>query len=332
MTLLSTNPPIMSILIHSTMVGSQQTNPRDIQDLNKLKPHHLLIWPLHWWQLSLPISFPSHQPLPSILLLQPHYVNQNLQSCLHSWNWSLKTACWPISPIPSWSAELHACLADFSKTEDVDLLHSEVALAVLDLTPGIISDVPVPCLIEVTGALEGHLWKLQAFFQSWTTHLADKKLLVQWSYKNFIYSSLASLSHIYYFASFTLHWLSTIHHFNFYLQVAIINNPTLCIFNHDCKGCLLNELWPYFRLDSLSLMLFEPGFDWQKGLFNGIEIQRVRWEVDQFGIFACQVSWQLHILRTEHTALHLNDLVDCFIMMYSTIVQDYYTLWTWKRC
>ena len=83
----------------------------------------------------------------------------------------------PISPIPSRSAELHACLADFAKTEDVDLLHSEAALAALDLTPRIIPDVPVPRLIEVTGALEGHLWKLQAFCRSWTTRLAEKKLL-----------------------------------------------------------------------------------------------------------------------------------------------------------
>ena len=83
----------------------------------------------------------------------------------------------PISPIPSRSAELHACLADFAATEDVDLLHSETVLAALDLTPGIIPDVPVPRLIEVTGALEGHLWKLQAFCRSWTARLVEKKLL-----------------------------------------------------------------------------------------------------------------------------------------------------------
>ncbi|EDR06779.1 uncharacterized protein LACBIDRAFT_328512 [Laccaria bicolor S238N-H82] len=83
----------------------------------------------------------------------------------------------PVSPIPSRSAELHTCLADFLKTEDVNLLHSEAVLAALNLTPGIIPDVPVPHLIEVTGAHEGHLWKLQAFCQSWNTHLAEKKLL-----------------------------------------------------------------------------------------------------------------------------------------------------------
>ena len=32
------------------------------------------------------------------------------------------------------------------------------------------------------------------------------------------------------------------------------------------------------------------------------------------------------------TALSLNDLADRFIVMDRTIVQDYYTPWTWKGC
>jgi len=64
---------------------------------------------------------------------------------------------------------------DFLRIKDIDLTACEAALATLDLTPDIIHEVPVPRLCEVTGAVEGQLWKFQSFCREWTERLDEKK-------------------------------------------------------------------------------------------------------------------------------------------------------------
>jgi hypothetical protein len=81
----------------------------------------------------------------------------------------------PLSPIPSPTSRLHACLTDFAHVKGIDLLSSESALAKLDLTPDIVPIVPVTRLCEVTSAVEGQIWKLQAFCREWSDRLEEKK-------------------------------------------------------------------------------------------------------------------------------------------------------------
>jgi hypothetical protein len=83
----------------------------------------------------------------------------------------------PVSPIPSPSSELHACLIDFARVKDINLLLSESVLMERGLTPDIIPKVPVPHLCDITGAVEGHIWKFQSFCCDWVEHLAEKKRL-----------------------------------------------------------------------------------------------------------------------------------------------------------
>jgi hypothetical protein len=71
--------------------------------------------------------------------------------------------------------ELHACLADFKRFKSIDLTSHENALAALELTPDILSDVPVARLGEVTGVVEGKLWKLQAFCKEWSKRQEVKR-------------------------------------------------------------------------------------------------------------------------------------------------------------
>ncbi|KAJ7778022.1 hypothetical protein DFH07DRAFT_766239 [Mycena maculata] len=80
-----------------------------------------------------------------------------------------------LSPIPTRSSELHACLDDFLRLKGINLLEAESALAQLSLTPDIIAGVPVPRLCEITSAVEGHLWGLQAFCREWSSRLEEKK-------------------------------------------------------------------------------------------------------------------------------------------------------------
>ncbi|KAJ7635761.1 hypothetical protein DFH06DRAFT_1302968 [Mycena polygramma] len=80
-----------------------------------------------------------------------------------------------MSPVAEPGAELHVCLADFLKHKQIDLLDIEPALAALDLTPDIISEVPMARLREVTGVVEGRLWKFKIFCRDWTERLEDKR-------------------------------------------------------------------------------------------------------------------------------------------------------------
>jgi len=45
----------------------------------------------------------------------------------------------------------------------------------LELTPDIISKVPVARLCEVVGAVKGHIQKFQIFCKEWSMCLEDKK-------------------------------------------------------------------------------------------------------------------------------------------------------------
>jgi hypothetical protein len=81
----------------------------------------------------------------------------------------------PSSPIPIPGSELHACLVDFNNAKGIDLIDHESVLANLDLTPDILSDIPVARLGQVTGVVEGKLWKFQAFCKEWNEWLAAKK-------------------------------------------------------------------------------------------------------------------------------------------------------------
>lgn len=81
----------------------------------------------------------------------------------------------PSSPIPVAGTELHACLVDFHRAKGIDLIGHEGSLAELDLTPDILSDIPVTRLGQITGAVEGKLYKLQAFCKEWSNRLEVKR-------------------------------------------------------------------------------------------------------------------------------------------------------------
>ncbi|KAJ7088713.1 hypothetical protein C8R44DRAFT_649479, partial [Mycena epipterygia] len=81
----------------------------------------------------------------------------------------------PMFPIPTTSSELHTCLTDFLKVKAIDILSCESSLATLELTPAIISEVPISRLKDITGAVEGRLWSFQIFCREWCLRPAEKK-------------------------------------------------------------------------------------------------------------------------------------------------------------
>lgn len=81
----------------------------------------------------------------------------------------------PLSPTPDTGLELHACLGDFLRSKGIDLTGTEAALMELELTPDIVSEVPVGRLCEVMGAIEGRVRKFQVFCREWSARLEDKK-------------------------------------------------------------------------------------------------------------------------------------------------------------
>jgi hypothetical protein len=86
-----------------------------------------------------------------------------------------KAVIMPLSPTPDVGLELHACIGDFLRSKGIDLSGSLTALMDLELTPDIVSDVPVARLCEVMGAVEGKVHKFQVFCKVWNVHLEDKK-------------------------------------------------------------------------------------------------------------------------------------------------------------
>ncbi|KAG2030297.1 hypothetical protein BDR03DRAFT_1017292 [Suillus americanus] len=99
------------------------------------------------------------------------------QKCLCSPSLTQSTchASIPLSPLPASGSELHACLCDFAEATDIDLSSCEDLLVVMEFIPDVIPDIPVARLCEITGVVEGHLWKLQMFCKDWNSHLLAKK-------------------------------------------------------------------------------------------------------------------------------------------------------------
>ena len=67
----------------------------------------------------------------------------------------LKPAITPLSPAPDLGSELHMCIGDFLHSRGINVLATETALMELELTPDIISDVPIAQLVEVMCTVEG---------------------------------------------------------------------------------------------------------------------------------------------------------------------------------
>ncbi|KAJ7051597.1 hypothetical protein C8F01DRAFT_639347 [Mycena amicta] len=86
-----------------------------------------------------------------------------------------RPAAAPSSPVPARDQELHACLVAFREAKDIDMLDAEASLAELELTPDAIVNVPVARLMEVTGAVEGRVYKLVAFSRDWVARLEEKR-------------------------------------------------------------------------------------------------------------------------------------------------------------
>jgi len=81
----------------------------------------------------------------------------------------------PLLPIPATGTEIQACLGDFLKAKGIDLSRAGDILADLDLTPDIISEVPVTRLCSVMDAVEGRVLKFQMFAREWNNRLQVKK-------------------------------------------------------------------------------------------------------------------------------------------------------------
>ena len=81
----------------------------------------------------------------------------------------------PLSPLPGQDSELRACLTDFLSASGLDLTDSEDTLMLRELTPDIIPDIPVDHLCTITGAVEGQIWKFQAYCELWNACLDAKK-------------------------------------------------------------------------------------------------------------------------------------------------------------
>ncbi|KAJ7725512.1 hypothetical protein DFH07DRAFT_853905 [Mycena maculata] len=80
-----------------------------------------------------------------------------------------------MSPFAEPGSELHVCLLDFLKHKKIDLLHLETVFSELELTPDIITEVPMACLREISGMVEGRLWKFKIFCHDWTERLDEKR-------------------------------------------------------------------------------------------------------------------------------------------------------------
>ncbi|KAF8836985.1 hypothetical protein BDN67DRAFT_1014239 [Paxillus ammoniavirescens] len=85
----------------------------------------------------------------------------------------------PLSPTPVVGPEVDSCLQDFLAQKDIDLRDTRGVLTELDLTPDILSDVPVSCLCDLLGTVEGCALKLQAFSRVWSSRLELKKCQLQ---------------------------------------------------------------------------------------------------------------------------------------------------------
>lgn len=88
---------------------------------------------------------------------------------------SLQSSPSSLFPIPAKNEELHACLVDMHRQEDIDLLEYEDALVAEDFTPDILSMVAIKDLCEVTGAVKGRMLKLQRFAEKWSAALEKRK-------------------------------------------------------------------------------------------------------------------------------------------------------------
>ncbi|KAJ7724818.1 hypothetical protein DFH07DRAFT_1003564 [Mycena maculata] len=86
-----------------------------------------------------------------------------------------KTVAPPMSPFAEPGSELHVCLLDFLKHKKIDLLHLEMVFSELELTPDIITEVPMARLREISGMVEGRLWKFKIFCRDWTERLDEKR-------------------------------------------------------------------------------------------------------------------------------------------------------------
>ncbi|RDX47813.1 hypothetical protein OH76DRAFT_1419438 [Lentinus brumalis] len=80
----------------------------------------------------------------------------------------------PSSPLPARDQEIHQFLVALLAKRDVDLLSCEAALTAQDFTPDILPDVALARLVEVTGAVEGRLMKMQQFAKDWVARQQEK--------------------------------------------------------------------------------------------------------------------------------------------------------------
>ncbi|KAF8835086.1 hypothetical protein BDN67DRAFT_992531 [Paxillus ammoniavirescens] len=81
----------------------------------------------------------------------------------------------PVSPLPAPGSEIHTCLQDFLAQKSIDFCSAEDVLSQLELTPDIITDVPVSRLCEILSTVEGRALKFQAFSHEWNTRFQLKK-------------------------------------------------------------------------------------------------------------------------------------------------------------
>jgi hypothetical protein len=109
----------------------------------------------------------KHVTNPSLALLS------TLSRCCH------RDVSPPLSPTPVVGTEVDSCLQDFLAQKGIDLRDAKDVLTELDLTPDILSDVPVSRLCDLLGTVEGCALKLQAFFHVWSSRLELKKCQLQ---------------------------------------------------------------------------------------------------------------------------------------------------------
>jgi hypothetical protein len=91
----------------------------------------------------------------------------------------MKVVTTPFYPAPNAGLELHACLGDFLASKGIDLICAKTALMELELTPDIVSEVPIARLCEVMGAIEGWVYKFRVFCKECSAHLEEKKCINQ---------------------------------------------------------------------------------------------------------------------------------------------------------
>lgn len=88
--------------------------------------------------------------------------------------WAKTNSAVAKSPIPEKGSELHHCLLDFARLEDVDLLSSESAFRVEDYLPDIIPFVSDVELRRVLGSTHGVVIKFKRFCKEWQNRLEKK--------------------------------------------------------------------------------------------------------------------------------------------------------------